>query len=189
MIGNPITGSLGLWKRKPWATCNCQQDSKVKDNGRFYMPMAIFMESDPQLFFRWSGIRPPYMMATGNEQPLTASPCLFGYLLTNRGAMFSECKEPFWSPASIERVTGHKLQGKAAPWNNPFDQFGFFNPGWYWTTGNKLGNQPWTLSGKFRNRKLQNAWRKPQTGHQLCMHMFGGGRVAPPILSTKVEML
>tara|TARA_R110000737_G_C14481959_1_gene468693 strand:- start:184 stop:951 length:768 start_codon:yes stop_codon:yes gene_type:complete len=51
-------------------------------------------------------------MATENDS-LNGVSMLLGYLLTNQAQMFSDVRT-FWSSSSVERVTGHKLEGKAA---------------------------------------------------------------------------
>jgi L-fucose isomerase len=77
-----------------------------------YMPNGDFLEAILNSSFDWNGIRNPYIMATENDS-LNGVSMLFGYLLTNQAQMFSDVRT-FWSPASVERVTEHKLEGKAA---------------------------------------------------------------------------
>lgn len=77
-----------------------------------YMPNGDFLEAILNSSFDWNGIRSPYIMATENDS-LNGISMLFGYLLTNQAQMFSDVRT-FWSPSSVERVTGHKLKGKAA---------------------------------------------------------------------------
>ncbi|MGB3799918.1 MAG: L-fucose isomerase [Lewinella sp.] len=76
-----------------------------------YMPNGDFMEAILNSSFDWNGKRPPYMMATENDS-LNGISMLLGYLLTNQAQMFSDVRT-YWSPDSVERVTGHKLTGKA----------------------------------------------------------------------------
>ena len=76
-----------------------------------YMPNGDFMEAILNSSFDWNGIRAPYIMATENDA-LNGISMLFGYLLTNQAQMFSDVRT-FWSPASVERVTGYKLEGVA----------------------------------------------------------------------------
>ena len=77
-----------------------------------YMPNGDFMEAVLNSSFDWNGIRPPFMMATENDS-LNGISMLFGYLLTNQAQMFSDVRT-YWSPSSVERVTGHKVDGRAA---------------------------------------------------------------------------
>lgn len=76
-----------------------------------YMPNGDFMEAILNSSFDWNGRRTPYIMATENDS-LNGVSMLFGYLLTNQAQMFSDVRT-FWSPSSVERVTGHKLEGRA----------------------------------------------------------------------------
>ncbi|MFP4622472.1 MAG: L-fucose isomerase, partial [Bacteroidales bacterium] len=71
-----------------------------------FMPNGDFMEAILNSSFDWNGIRRPYIMATENDS-LNGISMLFGYLLTNQAQIFSDVRT-FWSPYSIERVTGYK---------------------------------------------------------------------------------
>jgi L-fucose isomerase len=71
-----------------------------------------FMEAISNSSFDWSGIRMPRLMATENDC-LNGVPMLFSYLLTNTAQVFADVRT-YWSPESIERVTGHKVDGPAA---------------------------------------------------------------------------
>jgi L-fucose isomerase len=71
-----------------------------------------FMEAISNSSFDWNGIRMPRLMATENDA-LNAAPMLFSYLLTNTAQIFADVRT-YWSPDSIERVTGHKVDGVAA---------------------------------------------------------------------------
>lgn len=77
-----------------------------------YMPNGDFMEAILNSSFDWNGIRPPYMMATENDS-LNGISMLFGYLLTNQAQVFSDVRT-YWSPESVQRVTGHQLSGIAS---------------------------------------------------------------------------
>ncbi|MCM4162223.1 MULTISPECIES: L-fucose isomerase [unclassified Arenibacter] len=111
MIGNPKLAALGFGEEALGhgaIAAGFQGQRQWND----YMPNGDFMEAILNSSFDWNGIRPPYMMATENDS-LNGISMLFGYLLTNQAQMFSDVRT-YWSPASVERVTGHKLQGKAA---------------------------------------------------------------------------
>jgi L-fucose/D-arabinose isomerase len=77
-----------------------------------HMPNGDFLEAILCSSFDWNGIRPPYLVATENDA-MNGVPMLFGYLLTNTAQMFSDIRT-YWSPESVERVTGMKLEGLAA---------------------------------------------------------------------------
>jgi L-fucose isomerase len=71
-----------------------------------------FMEAISNSSFDWNGIRAPRLMATENDC-LNGVSMLFGYLLSNSAQVFADVRT-YWSPDSIERVTGHKVDGVAA---------------------------------------------------------------------------
>ncbi|WP_373941836.1 L-fucose isomerase [Polaribacter sejongensis] len=76
-----------------------------------YQPNADFTESILNSSFDWNGIRQAYTFATENDC-LNAISMLFGHLLTNKAQLFSDVRT-YWSPESVERVTGKKLAGLA----------------------------------------------------------------------------
>lgn len=77
-----------------------------------HFPNGDFMEAMLNSSFDWNGIRAPYMVATENDS-LNGAVMLFGNLLTNTAQIFADVRT-YWSPASVERVTGYKLEGLAA---------------------------------------------------------------------------
>ena len=70
-----------------------------------------FLEAISNTSFDWDGIRMPRLVATENDS-LNGVAMLFGYLLTSTPQVFADVRT-YWSPASVERVTGHQLSGKA----------------------------------------------------------------------------
>ncbi len=77
-----------------------------------HYPNADFLESILCSSFDWNGKREPYIMATENDS-LNGVSMLFGKLLTNTAQIFSDVRT-YWSPEAVERVTGKKLEGRAA---------------------------------------------------------------------------
>ncbi|MFC3748269.1 L-fucose isomerase [Paenibacillus sp. GCM10012306] len=77
-----------------------------------HFPNGDFMETILSSSFDWNGRRAPYMLATENDS-LNGVTMLFNYLLTNTAQIFADVRT-YWSPAAVERVTGHKLAGEAA---------------------------------------------------------------------------
>jgi L-fucose isomerase len=77
-----------------------------------HFPNGDFMEAILNSSFDWNGIRQPYIVATENDA-LNGIAMLFGHLLTGRAQMFSDVRT-YWSPASVQRVTGYALTGDAA---------------------------------------------------------------------------
>ncbi len=111
MIGNPVLESLGFGEEALGhnaLVAGFQGQRQWND----YMPNGDFLEAILNSSFDWNGIRNPYIMATENDS-LNGISMLFGYLLTNQAQMFSDVRT-FWSPSSLERVTGYKLIGKAS---------------------------------------------------------------------------
>jgi L-fucose isomerase len=76
-----------------------------------HYPNGDFMEAMLNTSFDWNGIRQPYIVATENDC-LNAATMLFGHLLTDTAQIFADVRT-YWSPASVKRVTGKALNGKA----------------------------------------------------------------------------
>ncbi|MEE4115565.1 MAG: L-fucose isomerase [Marinilabiliaceae bacterium] len=111
MVGNPRLKELGFGEEALGHNAilaGFQGQRQWTD----HMPNGDFMEAILCSSFDWNGTRPPYLVATENDA-LNGVPMLLGYLLTNTTQMFSDIRT-FWSPESIERVTGYKAQGLAA---------------------------------------------------------------------------
>ena len=74
-----------------------------------FMPNGDFSEAILNSSFDWNGIREPFVVATENDY-LNGMSMLIGKLLTNTSQMFADVRT-YWSPESIERVTGWKPDG------------------------------------------------------------------------------
>ena len=61
--------------------------------------------------FDWNGVRQPLVMATENDS-LNGVCMLMGHQLTGTAQIFADVRT-YWSPASVKRVTGHTLEGRA----------------------------------------------------------------------------
>lgn len=77
-----------------------------------HFPNGDFLEAILNSSFDWNGIRAPYLVATENDS-LNGVVMLMGYLLTNTAQIFADVRT-YWSPESVERVTGYKLTGQAS---------------------------------------------------------------------------
>jgi L-fucose isomerase len=77
-----------------------------------HFPNGDFPEAILNSSFDWNGIRQPFVVATENDS-LNGTAMLFGHLLSNSAQIFSDVRT-YWSPASVKRVTGKTLKGKAA---------------------------------------------------------------------------
>ena len=74
-----------------------------------FLPNGDFSEAILNSSFDWNGIRAPFTFATENDH-LNAVSMLFGNLLTNTAQIFADVRT-YWSPESIERVSGWKPDG------------------------------------------------------------------------------
>ena len=77
-----------------------------------HYPNGDFSEAILNSSFDWNGIREPFIVATENDT-LNGVCMLLGHQLTNTAPIFGDIRT-FWSPDSVERVAGHKLNGKAS---------------------------------------------------------------------------
>ena len=75
-------------------------------------PNGDLMETILNTTFDWNGTRAPHILATENDS-LNGASMLFNHLLTNTSQLFSDVRT-YWSAESVERVTGYKLEGRAA---------------------------------------------------------------------------
>jgi len=108
MIGNPRLEELGYAEqaRGHNAIAGGFQGQR---NWTDYFPNGDFLEAILCTSFDWNGIRQPFMVATENDS-LNGASMLLGHLLTGEAQMFSDVRT-YWSPESIERVTGHRTEG------------------------------------------------------------------------------
>ncbi len=74
-----------------------------------FMPNGDFSEAMLNSSFDWNGRREPFAFATENDY-LNGMSMLLGKYLTNTAQMFADVRT-YWSPQSIERVTGWKPDG------------------------------------------------------------------------------
>ncbi|MBJ25180.1 MAG: L-fucose isomerase [Flavobacteriaceae bacterium] len=110
MIGNPRLEELGFGEESKGRNAimgGFQGQRQWTD----YQPNADFTESILNSSFDWNGVRQAFIFATENDC-LNAVSMLFGHLLTNTAQLFSDVRT-YWSPDSVERVTGKKLTGIA----------------------------------------------------------------------------
>jgi len=110
MIGNPKLKEMGFGEEAKGRNAimgGFQGQRQWTD----YQPNADFTESILNSSFDWNGIRQAFMFATENDC-LNAVSMLFGHLLTGKAQLFSDVRT-YWSPESVERVTGKKLSGIA----------------------------------------------------------------------------
>lgn len=110
LIGNPKLKPLGFGEESKGRNAimgGFQGQRQWTD----YQPNADFTESILNSSFDWNGIRQAFVFATENDC-LNAVSMQFGHLLTNTAQLFSDVRT-YWSPESVERVTGKRLTGLA----------------------------------------------------------------------------
>lgn len=108
MIGNPVLDKMGFGEEALGHNAiagGFQGQRQWTD----YLPDGDFSEAILNSSFDWNGIREPYVFATENDH-LNAISMLFNHLLTNRAQIFADVRS-YWSPESIERVSGWKPDG------------------------------------------------------------------------------
>ncbi|TNH06891.1 L-fucose isomerase [Testudinibacter sp. TR-2022] len=71
-----------------------------------HLPNGDFMEAILNSTYDWSGVRPPYILATENDS-LNAVCMLFGNQLTGQAQVFADVRT-YWSEDAVERVTGFR---------------------------------------------------------------------------------
>ncbi len=111
MIGNPVLEDKGFGEEAAGhnaIAAGFQGQRQWTD----HFPNGDFAESILNSSFDWNGIREPFILATENDG-LNGVTMLFGHLLTNTAQIFSDVRT-YWSPASVKRVTGKSLSGRAA---------------------------------------------------------------------------
>ncbi len=111
MIGNPKLKELGFGEEALGHNALAGGFQGQRQWTDFY-PNGDFTEAIMNSSFDWTGVRQPFVLATENDA-LNGTAMLFGYLLTNTAQIFADVRT-YWSPESVERVTGKPLEGKAA---------------------------------------------------------------------------
>lgn len=111
MQGNPKLKKMGFGEESLGHNALAAGFQGQRQWTDFY-PNGDFAEAILNSSFDWNGIRAPYVLATENDA-CNGAAMLFGNLLTNTASIFADVRT-YWSPESVERVTGKKLTGKAA---------------------------------------------------------------------------
>ncbi|MHA0856753.1 L-fucose isomerase [Paenibacillus sp. CMAA1364] len=111
MVGNPRLADLGF-EEEAQGHYALAAGFQGQRHWTDHFPNGDFMETILNSSFDWNGRRAPYIVATENDS-LNGVTMLFNYLLTNTAQIFADVRT-YWSPDSVERVTGHVMQGHAA---------------------------------------------------------------------------
>lgn len=111
MVGNPKLEKLGFGEE---ALGHNALASGFQGQRQWtdHFPNGDFLEAILCSSFDWNGIRQPYIVATENDS-MNGVSMLLGHLLTGSAQIFADVRT-YWSPASVKRVTGTSLSGKAA---------------------------------------------------------------------------
>lgn len=111
MVGNPKLTALGFAEEAVGhnaIAAGFQGQRQWND----HFPNGDFLESMLNTSFDWNGIREPHILATENDH-LNGLAMLFGKLVSQTASGFADVRT-YWSPESIERVSGWKPEGGAA---------------------------------------------------------------------------
>ncbi len=111
MEGNPKLAEMG-WSEESLGHNAILSGFQGQRQWTDYRCNGDFLEAMLNSSFDWNGRRSPYVVATENDS-LNGVSMLFGYLLTNMAQVFCDVRT-YWSPESVERCTGKKLEGLAA---------------------------------------------------------------------------
>ncbi len=111
MKGNPVLDKMGFYEEAMGhnAICGGFQGQRQWTDFR---PDGDFAEAILNSNVDWNGIRESITFATENDT-LNGVTMLLLHLLTGRPQLFSDVRT-FWSPESVEKATGLRLEGKAA---------------------------------------------------------------------------
>lgn len=110
MVGNPRLAEIGYGEEALGhnaIAAGFQGQRQWTD----HFPNGDFLEAMLNSSFDWDGVRQPFIVATENDC-LNGVAMLFGHLLTNTAQIFADVRT-YWSPESVERVTGYDLTGRA----------------------------------------------------------------------------
>lgn len=111
LYGNKKLDELG-WHEEALGKNGIVGGFQGQRNWTDWLPNADFTEAIMATSFDWNGKKAPTAFATENDT-LNGISMLFGTLLTGKAPAFHDVRT-YWSPESVERVTGKKLTGKAA---------------------------------------------------------------------------
>ena len=105
MIGNPRLAELGYGEEALGHNA-IAAGFQGQRHWTDHLPNGDFMEAILNTTYDWNGKRPPYILATENDS-LNGVNMLFGHQLTGLAQIFADVRT-YWSPESVERVTGYR---------------------------------------------------------------------------------
>lgn len=108
--GNPRLGEMG-WHEEALGRNGLAGGFQGQRMWTDWLPNADFTEAVLASSFDWTGARQPIPFATENDT-LNGIAMMFGWLVTNKAPVFSDVRT-YWSPESVQRITGKSLHGHA----------------------------------------------------------------------------
>ncbi|MDR0686184.1 MAG: L-fucose isomerase [Dysgonamonadaceae bacterium] len=108
LVGNPKLKEMGFGEESLGHNAIAGGFQGQRQWTDFY-PNGDFTEAILNSSFDWNGTRAPFVLATENDS-LNGAAMLFGHLLTNTASIFADVRT-YWSPESLERVTGRRPEG------------------------------------------------------------------------------
>lgn len=111
LFGNPKLKEMG-WSEESLGRNGIVGGFQGQRMWTDWLPNGDFTEAIMASSFDWNGKKAPFAFATENDT-LNGISMLLATLLTNKAPCFHDVRT-YWSPESVERVTGKKLTGRAA---------------------------------------------------------------------------
>ncbi len=105
MVGNPRLAELGFGEEALGHNA-ILAGFQGQRHWTDHLPNGDFMEAVLNTTYDWNGIRAPYLLATENDS-LNGVGMLLGNQLTGQAQIFADVRT-YWSPESVERVTGFR---------------------------------------------------------------------------------
>ena len=111
MFGNPVLAEMG-WKEEALGRNAIVGGFQGQRMWTDWLPNGDFTESLMASTFDWNGKKQPFAFATENDT-CNGIAMLMATMLTGKAPCFHDVRT-YWSPDAVLRVTGKKLEGKAA---------------------------------------------------------------------------
>lgn len=110
LFGNPKLKEMG-WSEESLGRNGIAGGFQGQRMWTDWLPNGDFTEAIMASSFDWNGKKAPFAFATENDT-LNGISMLFATLLTGKAPCFHDVRT-YWSPDSVKRVTGKKLEGMA----------------------------------------------------------------------------
>lgn len=111
IFGNPILAEMG-WKEEALGRNAIVGGFQGQRMWTDWLPNGDFTESLMASTFDWNGKKQPFAFATENDT-CNGIAMLMATMLTGKAPCFHDVRT-YWSPDAVSRVTGKKLEGRAA---------------------------------------------------------------------------